>query len=218
MKKFSGPFCCGSKVGTPETVHEKVKAIPRISTAPEMWMLTSSGESAYLAAHFGMALSFAQFINPVGGPESVKQYRKRFQPSEELTEPRASVGIFAFCSDSEEKAAHVQAVMDYRLLRILKGQMDEAPSYESIKDYQYSSEELRHVQYNRQRMIVGTPHIVKEKMQRLAQNFDVDEIVVATFADSAEDRLRSYALLGEIFELNASATDTVMKPEKTFRQ
>lgn len=194
---------------TPGTVHEKVKAIPNIPTVPELWMLTSSGESAYLAAHFGMALSFAQFINPVGGPESVKEYRRRFKPSAELSEPRASVGIFAFCGDTEEKAAQVQAVMDYRLLSILRGQTNEAPSYESIKDYRYSSEELRHVQYNRQRMIIGTPDTMKEKIDLLARQFAVDEIVVATFADSAEDRLRSYALLAEIFELNKNLSENV---------
>lgn len=185
----------------PETIHEKVKAIPRIHTVPQLWMLNSSGESAYLAAHFGMALSFAQFINPVGGAEAVNQYRKRFKISDELSEPLASVGIFAFCGDTEEKAARVQAVMDYRLLNLSKGQMHEAPSYESVKTYKYSSEELRHVQYNRQRMIIGTPDDVKEKMLALAHEFMVDEIVVATFADSAEDRLRSYELLSDIFDL-----------------
>src|SRR5581483_5424053 len=32
----------------------KIRAIPHIDTVPELWMLTSSGESAYLAAHTGM--------------------------------------------------------------------------------------------------------------------------------------------------------------------
>jgi luciferase family oxidoreductase group 1 len=196
---------------TPGTVHEKVKAIPRIQTAPALWMLTSSGESAHLAAHFGMALSFAQFINPVGGPEAMHQYRKHFKPSKALAEPQGSVGIFAFCSESEEKARQVQAVMDYRLLSIAKGAMDEAPSYESVRNYAYSNDELRYVHFNRQRMIVGTPDAVKEKMLALARDFRVDEIVVATFADSAGDRIRSYELLAEIFQLKArpaiSATD-----------
>ena len=133
----------------------------------------------------------------------MQQYRKRFVPSDALAAPQASVGIFAFCGDTEEKAARVQAVMDYRLLSILRGQMDDAPSYESVRNYKYSSEELRHVQYNRKRMIIGTPDVVKEKMQALASEFDVDEIVVATFADTSEDRLRSYSLLAETFNLKS---------------
>lgn len=194
---------------TPETVHEKVKAIPRIPSVPQLWMLTSSGESAYLAAHFGMALSFAQFISPVGGRESMQVYRERFQPTEDLTAPRASAGIFAFCSNDEEKVAQVQSVMDYRLLSISKGQTDEIPSWETIRHYKYSSEEERHVRYNRQRMIVGTPGAVKEKMLALAQNLMVDEIIVATFAETAEDRLESYALLAELFELGKSQPSMV---------
>lgn len=200
---------------TPGTVHEKVKAIPRITTAPALWMLTSSGESAYLAAHFGMSLSFAQFINPVGGPDAIRLYRKRFKVAADLPAPRASVGIFAFCAEREEKVAAVQAVMDYRLLSILKGQMEEAPSYASVKGYKYSTEELRHVKFNRQRMIIGTPDDVKEKMQALARDFDVDEIVVATFADSREDRLRSYALLAGIFDLKNKTPETVGKESES---
>jgi luciferase family oxidoreductase group 1 len=189
---------------SPETSEGKVKAIPHIQSAPQLWMLTSSGESAYLAAHFGMAVSFAQFINPVGGAEALAEYRKRFQPSVELVNPQVSAGIFAFCGDTEEKAAQVQAVMDYRLLSISRGQVGEAPSYQSIRSYKYSSEELLHVQFNRRRMIVGTTDVVKEKMTALAHNLGVDEIVVATFADSFEDRLRSYELLADIFSLRPS--------------
>ncbi|HXS31948.1 MAG TPA: LLM class flavin-dependent oxidoreductase, partial [Steroidobacteraceae bacterium] len=72
------------------SVLEKVRAIPRITTEPALWMLTSSGESAYIAAHFGMALSFAQFINPAGGPEAIQAYRQQFKPSNQLQKPQAS--------------------------------------------------------------------------------------------------------------------------------
>jgi len=186
------------------TVHEKVTAIPRIPTQPELWMLTSSGESAYIAAHFGMALSFAHFINPIGGPEAIQAYREQFKPSDQLQEPQASVGIFVFCGETEEKAAQVQAVMDYRLLSIEKGKIDESPSYESIKAYAYSREELARVQFNRMRTITGTPDVVKEQLKQLARTYNVDEIVIATFADTLEDRFRSYELLAEMFLLPAN--------------
>jgi len=56
------------------------------------------------------------------------------------------------------------------------------------------------------RMIIGTPDFVKEKMLSLARDFMLDEIVVATFADTAEDRLRSYQLLAELFGLKKTVT------------
>ncbi len=190
--------------GEAGTIHEKVRAIPRISTMPELWMLTSSGESAYLAAHFGLALSFAKFINPNGGPEAVQTYRKQFKPSASLTQPMASVGVFVFCADAQEKVDQMQAVMDYRMLSIERGRSDESPSYETVKDIVYTSEERARIMFNRGRMIFGTPDEVKAKLTLLATSCDVDEVVVATFADSEADRFRSYELLAEIFKLKSA--------------
>lgn len=186
---------------TPGTLHGKIRAIPRIDTRPEIWMLTSSGESAYLAAHFGISLSFAQFINPVGGPVAVKAYRERWRPSALLDAPRASVGIFAFCSEDPEIVKEVQAVMDYRLLSFEKGKFNEIPSYEVAKDYEYTPAEWQRVLFNRQRMAVGSPEQMREKLHALAHEFGVDEIVLSTFTDRSEDRLRSYELLAAVFEL-----------------
>jgi alkanesulfonate monooxygenase SsuD/methylene tetrahydromethanopterin reductase-like flavin-dependent oxidoreductase (luciferase family) len=145
-----------------------------------------------------MALSFAAFINPTGGPETIEAYRKMFKPSPQLAAPQVSVGIFVFCGDTEEKAQQMQAVMDYRLLSISKGKADESPSYESVRTYNYSPDEWKHVLFNRQRMIVGTPDFVKEKLDMLALSYKADEIVVATFADTFEDRVRSYELVAEM--------------------
>ena len=196
------------------TIHEKVKAIPQIDSQPELWMLTSSGESAYIAAHFGMALSYAQFINPIGGADAIRAYRERFKPSAELAEPKTSVGIFVFCGDTEEKASQVQAVMDYRLLSIEKGRVDEAPSYQSIKSYRYTTDESARVHQNRKRMITGTPDVVKAKIQELAKNLDTEEVVLATFADTVEDRLRSYELIAEAFQL--TQIDPLLKEDSSF--
>jgi len=59
------------------------------------------------------------------------------------------------------------------------------------------------VMYNRQRMIAGTPEVVKASLIQLAEEFDTDEIVISTFAERHEDRLRSYELLAEAFKLKS---------------
>jgi len=193
-------------------VHEKVIAIPSIDTKPELWMLTSSGESAYIAAHFGMAVSFAQFISPVGGAEAIRAYRERFKPSEELHEPKASVGIFVFCSESEEKVTRMQTIMDYRLISLEKGKIDMTPSYEEASVYSYSASEWSRVQYNRQRMVVGNPDEVKNKLTRLVSSLGVDEIVVATFSEKFEDRMKSYELLADAFQISSKKASGATVP------
>jgi luciferase family oxidoreductase group 1 len=181
----------------PGNYEGKIRAIPQIDTQPDLWMLTSSGESAHLAAHFGMALCYAQFINPVGGAAAIRTYRDRFRPSSLLPKPQASVGIFAFCSKDPEKVEETRALIDYRLLGFEKGRYDEIPTAAAARAYTYTPAEEQRVLFNRSRTAIGTPEQVREKLEGLAREFDVDEIVVSTFTEHAEDRFRSYELLAE---------------------
>lgn len=191
-----------SDASTPGTIQGKVRAIPHIETRPALWMLTSSGESAYLAAHFGMALSFAQFINPIGGAAAIRAYKEKFRPSAHLTAPKASVGIFAFCSEDPAKVEEVQAVIDYRLLGFEKGRYDEIPTYAAAKNYEYTPAEWQRVLFNRQRTAVGTPEEIRQRFDQLAEEFGVDELVISTFTEHFEDRLRSYELMASVFALS----------------
>ncbi len=185
----------------PDSIQEKVKAIPVCETVPEMWILTSSGESGLLAAHFGMALSFAQFINPTGAQASIRAYKERFRPSETLPAPKVSVGIFVLCADTKEKADELQAVMDRQLLNIEKGISEGVLSYEEIKPYVYSETEKVRLLFNRGRMIAGTPDTVKKRISDLTEEYGIDEVVVSTITHDFKDRIRSYELLAEAFGL-----------------
>jgi luciferase family oxidoreductase group 1 len=189
----------------PGNYEGKIRAIPQIGTQPDLWMLTSSGESGYLAAHFGMALCYAQFINPVGGPAAIRAYRERFRPSPLLPKPQASVGIFAFCSEDPEKVEETQSLIDYRLLGFEKGRYDEIPTAAAAWAYTYSSAERERVHSNRPRTAIGTPEQVRDKLESLAREFDVNEIVISTFTERVEDRFRSYELLAELFGLEPPA-------------
>ena len=186
-----------------------VKAAPVIETEPALWLLTSSGQSGLIAAHFGMGLSFAQFINPMGGPEAVRAYKKLFKPSDQFEKPQASVGIFVMCADTEEKANELQAVMDYQLLNMERGVRQGFPPYDEIKNVKYSTEEVERIHFNRGRTISGTPEQVKNKLTLLAQRYGIHEIVVATITHEFRDRLRSYELLAEVFELQEAPLSVI---------
>src|SRR5437870_7028684 len=54
----------------PGHVYSQVLAMPTGPTAPEMWLLGSSDQSAAVAAHFGTGFSFAHFINQEAAPRS----------------------------------------------------------------------------------------------------------------------------------------------------
>jgi len=190
--------------GEPGTPLSKIRAIPQIQTVPDMWLLSSSGESGLFAAHFGMGLSFAHFINPIGGPEAVARYRERFQPSEDRAESAASVAIFVFCSEDEEKIRQHQALMEFRFNQLEQGKGILPVTYDDIKDIDYNVYELERMIHHRKRMITGKPAEIKQKLIKLANDYDVDEIIAVTIAEDFDDRLKSYQYLAEQFGLVTS--------------
>lgn len=183
----------------PGSINERIKAIPQVDTVPSQWLLSSSGQSGIFAAHFGMGFSFAHFINPIGGPEAIKMYRERFKPSEDLKEQEANMAIFVFCSRDEEKIYQHEALMDFRFVQLEKGLGFGPVSYQDIKDTIYSPGELERINYNRKRVVSGTPDNLKPKLDKLLKEYDIDELMAVTITENFEDRISSYELLAEMF-------------------
>jgi luciferase family oxidoreductase group 1 len=185
----------------PDTIHERVMAAPQAPAAPELWLLSSSGQSGLFAAHLGMAFSFAQFINGSGGPQAVRAYRERFRPSRELAAPLANVAVFLLCANTEAKAQELRAAMDLMLLRFGKGERGSFPTAEEVRRYQFTTEDQTHLAFNRNRVVSGTPEQVHAQLSKIAADYEVEEITAVTITADFQDRLRSYELLAEAFEL-----------------
>jgi alkanesulfonate monooxygenase SsuD/methylene tetrahydromethanopterin reductase-like flavin-dependent oxidoreductase (luciferase family) len=55
--------------------------------------------------------------------------------------------------------------------------------------------------------VAGTPAQCRERLEALAAEYGVDEIVVVTITETWETRLRSYELLARAFELTPRGHD-----------
>jgi luciferase family oxidoreductase group 1 len=188
------------------TQYGPLLAVPQSAGVPEQWILSSSpGGSSLLAARFGMGLVVARFINGHAGPEIVQQYRQDFRPSEQFPQPKALLAISVLCADTVEKAAQLRKLSDYSLLKFEQGRFEPMSSPEEIADYTFSPEELLRIRNNSGRIISGTPEQVKAQLTALAVNFGADEIIVTTMTYSREDRLRSFTLLADAFDLKGNA-------------
>lgn len=186
------------------TQYGSVLAIPQATNAPPQWILSSSGGSASIAAKFGHGLAIAKFINGFASPEMVDAYRMQFRPSELFPEPQELLSVAVLCADTEEKALQLRKLSDYFFLQFEKGRIEPLGPYEEIRDYEFSLEEQERIKFNSGRVISGNREQVKEKLTRLANDFDVNEIMVTTMTYSFEDRIRSFELLAEAFELEPS--------------
>ncbi|MGI8549392.1 MAG: LLM class flavin-dependent oxidoreductase [Dehalococcoidia bacterium] len=178
-----------------------VRAMPDGTQLPELWLLGSTTASAGYAAHFGWAFSFAHFISSEGGEAVIRNYRKAFQPSPMLSDPRASIGVSVTCAATEEEAERLSwSRWCWRILSN-RGQRGGIPDPEEARSFLYSPYEWEYLQQMRERSIYGDPEQVKQKLLALGDEYDVDEFVVVTITYDFSARLRSYELLAEAFGL-----------------
>jgi luciferase family oxidoreductase group 1 len=181
-----------------------VKAQPLGPTAPELWLLGSSDQSAALAAHLGCAFSFAHFISDRMGPEIMEAYRQAYQPSARTPAPRGSIGVFVICADSAAEAERLALSRDLWRLRLERGYLGPFPSVEEALAHSYDEHDQAIIRGNRRRQVVGAPEQCRDRLIELAARYGVDEVVVVTITYDFKSRLRSYELLAEIFGLNAA--------------
>ena len=182
-----------------------LKATPKAATAPEVWMLGSSYDSAAYAARFGLAYSHAHFIAPQLAIEAMQQYRERFAP-EHLVEPYASIGIFAIAVEDAERADVFRRMRELQRIRRDRGQRGPAPTLEEAAAWPFTDEELEAMRNRRSRQLIGTAREVKTDIENLMTQSGADEAVLLTITPSFEDRVRSYELIASAFATTPTST------------
>lgn len=178
-----------------------LKAMPEIDTAPEIWLLGSSGGSAGLAAAHGLNYAFAQFISGEDGSSVVRRYKQRFQPSAIQNRPGTLAAFFLVCGENDAEAEWLAKSMDVQFINIANGKIGEGimPPEEAAQ-HEFSPVELRHVKENRKRMLVGSPETVKQEILELSRHYDTQEVMLASIGYDMEARKKGYRLLSEAFE------------------
>jgi luciferase family oxidoreductase group 1 len=178
--------------------YKAVRVQPEGATAPEMWLLGSSDYSGALAAQLGLPFSFAHFINPRGGDEVTRAYRRHFRAGRESA-PRAMVCTFLICAETDDEAERLAAPIDLRRLHMALNIDTPIPSDAEAAHHRYSAEEQRYVMSQRARAIIGSPATCRAALEEMARRYEADEVMVLTITGSYATRGRSYELLAGAF-------------------
>ncbi|WP_368653788.1 LLM class flavin-dependent oxidoreductase [Ornithinibacillus sp. 4-3] len=174
-----------------------VKAGPRIANPPPLWLLGLSERSARQAAEMGLGFVFGHFIDPSQGIEALKIYHDYFSPSITGSEAQSIVCIFVICAETEEEAEELAITQDKWLLNVGKGLGTLVLPKEDINSSTFSPEDLTTIKQNRNRCIIGTPDLVKEKLIALQKIYQTDEFMIITNIFDFEAKKKSYRLLAE---------------------
>ena len=164
--------------------------LPGGSEKPELWLLGSSPQSGIWAADLGLPYSFADFINPRGA-EIARRYLESHPAG------RVSVGVWALAAETEEEAQRLASSsrMTLRLLR--RGRLIPVPPPE--KAQRFLEQDTGGARGTSRRGIVGTPDVVRERIEAVAADYGADEVIVLTITHDHAARRRSYELIAEAF-------------------
>ncbi len=180
----------------------RIKVSPDMPGSPDVWLLGSSPWSAAAAAQFGLPYAFAHFIDPEPTREAIEQYRERFTPSSYLEKPRTLVALGVLCAETQQEAERLFLSSRLLLRRIRQGDRRPIPSPEEAeRELGSGPDPLFPGPGEWPRYIVGTPGTVRSRLEELASELKIEEIMAVTIAHDHQARLRSYELLAEAFGL-----------------
>jgi alkanesulfonate monooxygenase SsuD/methylene tetrahydromethanopterin reductase-like flavin-dependent oxidoreductase (luciferase family) len=131
----------------------------------------------------------------------LKLYRDNYQPSALYPKPYATICVWALAADTEQEAQHQfktreRASIDRDLgIRLPLISPEEAAARTLSPAEQAIADKLQ------RKAIVGSAAQVQARLQTLANDLQLDELVVVTWTHEAQARRRSYELLAQAFGL-----------------
>jgi luciferase family oxidoreductase group 1 len=173
-------------------------AIPANVPAPELYVLSSSGFGAQVAARRGLGLAFAHHMNPRDAVEAVKRYRASFEPSDHRSVPYAIMSVGVVCASDAAEARELAAAGELAMLRFAQGKRDlPLPSVEEAAAHSWDADENALRRMYRRAPIVGDVDRVAGALRTLVEQSGVDELMLLTMTHDQAARRRSYALVAE---------------------
>ena len=193
--------------------HLGITAHPLGPHAPEIWILGSSDYGAQLAALFGLPYAFAYFFTDgQGAAQALEIYRQLYRPSARHPKPEATLCVWALAADTHEEAQHQGLGRERWRVDRARGIFGPLQAPEVIAARGFGADEMPTIEAMRAKAFVGTGEEVAAKLRALARQFDLDEIVINTWAHAPSVRRHSYALLAREFGL--AATTSVEAPAR----
>jgi luciferase family oxidoreductase group 1 len=181
-----------------------VYAMPKDIALPPIWLLGSSGYSAQLAAMVGMGFAFAHHFSDHDAVAPMLGYREQFQPSPTLERPHAILGCAVVCADSDEAAERLATTVDLNWVRRARGEYLPLASPEEAAAFPYAPVDRERIKARRERLFVGAPATVRERLAPLIAATKADELMITTMIHDHMARRHSYELLAEAFGLQGT--------------
>jgi luciferase family oxidoreductase group 1 len=182
----------------------EIRIQPENVPLPPLFLLGSSGYSALLSAQIGVGFAFAHHFATHDAVAALRSYRDGFRPSAALTTHYAIIAVAVVCADTAAEAERIASTVDLAWLRLTRGEREPLASPEEAAAFPYSPADRIRIRNHRDKVFVGTPDEVHDRLLTLKEASGADELMVVTNVFDHAARKRSYTLLAEAFRLAGS--------------
>lgn len=186
--------------------YHDVTLTPQNVTAPPVFLLGSSSGSSQLAGILGAGFVLALFIGTHNrSPQIIKEYKQNFEPTNILKQPKAILAVACIVASSKKEAQKIASSHTYwKLQAFTKPNRDVLIKPEDLEPIikNLNAQDRAYYDETMETMVLGNAKECKEKIEKLAKEFDVDEVMIVNVTYSFKDRKKSYELLAREFNLN----------------
>lgn len=172
---------------------QAVVAIPGADTTIPVWILGSSPFSAQLAAQLGLPYAFASHFAPAALMQSLALYHQHFRPSARLDAPYTMVAVNAIAAETTDEAEFLSTTHMQVFLNLRRGLSTQARP--PTRDLQMSAMERQMLDGLFAYSFLGTASEVHEGLERVQQQTQANEIIVASHVYDPELRHRSLRMI-----------------------
>ena len=185
----------------------RVRAIPGEGTHPNVWVLGSSVNGARVAGRLGLPFAVASHFAPVQAEAAIATYRSVLESRTEGAPglqgapdaPRVAAAVNVMVAPSQKEARLLFSTAMAAAARIVgnrPGPLD--PPSENPQAWRaYAPGREDAVEAAMSLSFVGTADDVAARLREQAARWDLDEVLVVTYAHDPALRRRSYELLAQ---------------------
>lgn len=183
-------------LGTPQP-GQRLIATPGANSHVPIWLLGSSLFSAQLAGQLGLPFAFAAHFAPRLLLQALAVYRQSFQPSDQLAQPYAAVGVQVVAAENDAQADFLASSLYQRVHGIITGRRGKLPP--PVEGFLQSlpPHELAAVQDFLAAAVVGGPETVHAGLMQIAELTQANEFIMVNDIYDTDLRLRSLDLTAQ---------------------
>ncbi|MEU5401947.1 LLM class flavin-dependent oxidoreductase [Streptomyces sp. NPDC005963] len=198
--------------GHPYTrIHAVPGPVQGPAARPPIWLLGSSGFSARLAGVLGLPFAFAHHFSAQNTVPALDLYRESFRPSAVLSSPYALIGVAALAADDEREARRQVLTGALAMLRLRTGSPGLIPTPDEAEAHAFTPLEREFTDGWMSNVVHGTPDAVRAGLDALQKRTGADELMLTANVHGGEQRLRSYELIAEVYELAGQTSAEVVQ-------